>query len=144
MAKEYRWKTTIAGKACTVFCVPENGRYVLYVNDDYLATVYRKAFQNMAGGIDEKIEIFGQECRFVVWDEQVDLAVDGKFLTKGTDYAEAVKKQKNMRRIVAMIELASVPVLTAVFFLGDQNWGLLVAAVLFLIHGIVQLRRIRG
>lgn len=91
MAKEYVWDV----QSHRVCCVTANNKYQIFVDDEFLTTVYRKSFRVMMhDGLEEKISVCGKECLFLVWDETPDLVVDGVLLRQGIDYASAKEKRE--------------------------------------------------
>ena len=98
MAKEYRWNVTVDGVAHTVQCQPAGNRYLIWVDDEELTVVYRRSYKKMRYGLEERLEICGKQCLFIVWDERADLVVDG-ILSSGKDYQQ--EKSRRIRMFMA-------------------------------------------
>jgi hypothetical protein len=95
MAKEYFWDVTIDGEPHQLYCSFTGNKYVLYVDDDHIANVYRKSVATMWHGMEEPVTICGKECLFLVWDEKPDFVIDGRLIGKNIDYEKALKKKNN-------------------------------------------------
>lgn len=147
MAKEYEWNTQINGESYKIQCMISNNRYILFVNDDNVATFYRKMFRN---SVDKPLTIGGQQCRFVVWDEVPDLVVDGKLLTRDCDY-QPTRQKRGKVSLICGIVMAVIGVLAILAYLillaGGEDvsqWRFtVIAAVLLLISGIWEIRENR-
>lgn len=108
MTKEYNWSTTVDGVPHAILCQVMNNKYVLWADDKFQKTVYRKSFQAARGGLDETLELWGKTCHFVVWlSEKVEFFVDGKSLNTqeycenapDISYEESVSRhERTMRR----------------------------------------------
>ncbi len=113
MKKEHQWNITVDGQTYCLTCILQGNRYVLYCGDDHVANVYHSV------GTDSEapVMVAGKECLFVVWDERPDLVVDGMFLDRKTDYAEALKsRQKAYRLMYRIIFWGGVVVLALTAF----------------------------
>lgn len=147
MAQEYVWNAEINGISYKVECVISNNRYILFVNDDNVATFYRKMFRN---SVDKPLQIGGQQCRFVVWNELPDLVVDGKLLTRNCDY-QPTKRQRGKVSFMCGIGMTVIAVLAILAYViltlaGEDmsQWRFtVIAAVLLLISGIWDIRASR-
>lgn len=147
MAKEYEWNAEIDGESYKIQCVISNNRYILYVNDDNVATFYRKMFRN---SIDKPLNIGTQQCRFVVWDEVPDLVVNGRLLTRDCDYQPTRNKRSKVFLIggIAMTVIGALAILAyLVLLIGGEDvsqWRFtVVTAALFMISGTWNIRASR-
>lgn len=140
MAKEYKWRTHIDGKLYKIECVLSNNRYILYANGEQMATVYRKLFQDLRGGVIETVTVGGKPCRFVVWDAQPDLEVDGKLLRAGCGYEEGFRRFRKTLKIMAITYFCFAGVWAVLSVLRSVHFGGLVFAALLALIGVVQLR----
>ena len=140
MAKEYLWHAVIGGTEHQIRCVISNNRFIIYDNEEYVTAVYRKLFQNLRGGVIENVTIAGKPCRFVVWDAQPDLEVDGKLLRAGCSFEEGFRSYRNTLKVMAIVYFCFAAVWTVLSLIHPARpRGLNFAAMLVLI-GIVQLR----
>lgn len=64
--KEYCWTLEKDGETHTISCQTNGTRYILWADDDHIKTIYRKAFQNPPGSMDETLGLFGTTCHLVV------------------------------------------------------------------------------
>lgn len=158
MIKEHSWSATVDGVPHTILCQVMNNKYVLWVDDKFEKTVYRKSFQAAREGLDETLELWGKTCHFVVWpSEKVEFFVDGKSLNTQEDYENALdtsyeasisRHERNMRRCwwmtVLLIALACILYLAMVLQGKDMSrWnGTIVAALVIL--GIYLVSIVRG
>ncbi|OUN24217.1 hypothetical protein [Pseudoflavonifractor sp. An85] len=91
MIKEYSWSVTVDGGPHEILCQVMNNKYVLWVDDKFEKTIYRKSFQLARGGLDETLELWGKTCHFVVWpSEKVEFFVDGRSLNVQEDDENAL------------------------------------------------------
>ena len=157
MTKEHNWNTTVDGVSHAILCQVMNNKYVLWVDDKFEKTVYRKNFQAARGGLDETLELWGKTCHFVVWpNEKVEFFVDGKSLNTQEDYEhapdmsyeEAISRhERTMRRcswvMVLLIALACILYLVVVFQGGDvSRWnGTMVVVLVILVLNLVGIVR---
>lgn len=160
MTKEYNWSTTVDGVPHAILCQVMNNKYVLWADDKFQKTVYRRSFQAARGGLDETLELWGKTCHFVVWpSEKVEFFVDGKSLNTQEDcenaldisYEESVSRhERTMRRslwaVVLLIALACIFYLVMMLQGKDMsgwNGTMVVALVILAINlvGIVRGRR---
>lgn len=76
------WNCLIGEQEVTISCgtVWNSTSYYLYVNNDFLEEIPRKTFQDMCGGIDHEIEVYGEKLRFLVRSEVFSLIQDHKIL----------------------------------------------------------------
>lgn len=138
---EFKWSTRIAGKHCVVCCKVEGSYYTLYANDERVGSFQRKMGQNRDGGIDEPITIWGEECRFVVWNEQPDVVVRGRLLGEKTEYLlekQARERSFFMTGIVMMIIGAVIAVVYMILTYaapGKDYSGMLLGTVLLVAYG---------
>lgn len=157
MMKEYNWNTVVDGVPHTIVCQVLNSQYVLWIDDKFEKTVWRKMFQDIRGGLDETLELWGKTCHFVVWPgEKVEFFVDEKSLntqedhgyTSGMSYEEARSHhERNIRRgswaIVLLMGFVCILYLTMVLQGEDMsrwNGTLVTVLVVFVIYLISAVR----
>ena len=157
MTKEHNWSATVDGVAHVILCQVMNNKYVLWVDDKFEKTVYRKSFQATRGGLDETLELWGKTCHFVVWpSEKLEFFVDGKSLNTQEGYENALdmsyeesisRHARNMRRcswvMVLLMALACILYLVVVFQGGDvSRWnGTMVVVLVILVLNLVGIVR---
>lgn len=140
MAKEYKWQARIDGELYQIECVLSNNRYILYANGEQVAAVYRKLFQDPRGGIIEKVGIAGKDCRFVVWEAQPDLEVDGNLLGAGCTYEEGFQRFRNFLKIRAIVYFCLAAGWAVLSLIPPVNVKGLLFTALLLPIGFMQLR----
>lgn len=151
MAKEYRWNVTVDGVAHTVQCQPAGNRYLIWVDDEELTVVYRRSYKKMRYGLEERLEICGKQCLFIVWDERADLVVDG-ILSSGKDYQQ--EKSRRIKRFVSFawsLFAAGAVLLVAVVVFFCLGWvttanrakyvTYAIAAVWLMVNSLLQQKR---
>lgn len=157
MTKEYNWNVTVNGVPHTILCQVMNNKYVLWIDDKFEKTVYRKSFQAARGGLDETIELWGKTCHFVVWpSENVEFFVDGKSLNTqeddenalGMSYEESISRhERNMHRcswvVVVLMALTCILYVAMVLQGGDMSrWnGTMVAVLVILVINLISIVR---
>ena len=157
MTKEHNWNTTVDGVSHAILCQVMNNKYVLWVDDKFEKTVYRKNFQAARGGLDETLELWGKTCHFVVWpSEKVEFFVDGKSLNTQEDYEHALdmsydeaisRYERTMRRyswgMVLIMGLTCILYLAVVLQGGDMSrWnGTMVVVLVILVLNLVGIVR---
>lgn len=114
MAKEYIWNVTVDGQGHMVRCVPTGNKYVIWVDDEELTVIYRLSNRKMVYGLEEKLEVCGKECFFIVWDERPDLVVDGQMVSGGKDYQQEKSKRSKLYIMLHWILFAMGVVLLGV------------------------------
>lgn len=113
MAKEYIWDVTIDAEDHRVSCILKGNKYVLHVDDDFLANVYRKSMA--PDDLECPVTICGKTCLFIVWDSKPDLVVDGILLSRGLDHQQALaKRNKDFRMVYRVIFWCGVALLAMV------------------------------
>ena len=75
MKKEYKWKVRVDGEDYSVRCVPFKTVFDVFVDDELAIRVPRRNEEGT--DMEEEIRIGSKVCRFVVYDGEPDLAVDG-------------------------------------------------------------------
>lgn len=75
MKKNYQWKVTVDGENHLVRCVPYKTVFDVYVDDELAIRMPRRNEEGT--DMEEEIRVGSKVCRFVVYDGQPDLAVDG-------------------------------------------------------------------
>ena len=75
MKKKLSWKVTVDGEAYTVRCVPYKTVFDVFVDDELAIRVPRRNEEGT--DMEEEIRVGSKTCRFVVYDGESDLAVDG-------------------------------------------------------------------
>ena len=97
MSNQFTWNVTINDAAHKVSCVVNGNRYEIWVDDEELTIVYRSSFRKMRRGLERQIQIDGQKCLFLVWDDRPDLVVNGILQRSGKDFMkEKQRRKKNM------------------------------------------------
>ena len=75
MKKELKWRVSVDGEPHLVHCVPYKTVFDVFVDGDLAIRMPRR---NEDGtDMEEEIRVGSKVCRFVVYDGQPDLAVDG-------------------------------------------------------------------
>lgn len=75
MKKNLNWKVTVDGEDYLVRCVPYKTVFDVFVDDELAIRVPR---ENEEGtDMEEEIRVGSKVCRFVVYNGEPDLAVDG-------------------------------------------------------------------
>lgn len=121
MAKEYAWDVTINGAPHRVTCTLPGNKYEIWVDDEDLTVVYRRSFRKMSRGLEQELQIGGEKCLFLVWDERPDLVVDGVILRNGKNFfKEKEKRKKHM-----------ITALWSLFVFGVAVLGIAVALICF-------------
>ena len=142
MAKEYKWTIEIDGKERTVICLSRNNEYAIYVDDDYLQSIYCK----QSGKVDEKIEICGKPCHLVIANGFVDLVYNGYMINKEM-YYEIFKKKERKSDIIAGFALIVLGILGVIFvcfnYVSDTEPQFIVISLFvpaaFLMSGIIKI-----
>lgn len=152
MRREFNWKVTLGGKECTVNCVISGGQYVIYAGEEHIATFEHRWGQNTNGGLDEQMEINGEKCRFVVWNDQPDLVVRGQLQGEKINYGQ----EKEARRKVHLISGIVVTVIGAITLIvtmilynanpegSDRISYAFLCGVVALMYGIYMIRKWLG
>lgn len=157
MIKEYNWSVTVDGVPHAILCQVMNNKYVVWADDKFQKTIYRKSFQAARGGLDETLELWGKTCHFVVWpSEKVEFFVDGTSLHthKGSEraldmsYEESIAHHKRtMRRCswgtVLFTALACILYLAVELQGGNMSrWnGAMVVVLVLLVMNLVHIVR---
>lgn len=147
MPKEYTWEISVDGRLSTVTCVPQGNKYRIFLGDDHITDVYRLPQKQMMYGMEAPVNIGGEKCLLVVWDEVPDLVWQGRMLSRDVEYASARERRlANMEGIYTCIAILGVVFLAglAVYaYLGQvnpdtlNNWtALLCGAVWMIGHGL--------
>lgn len=74
--REYIWKVDIDGQAHVVRCVPQKTLFDVYVDGELSSKVPRQ-MKHSDEDSEHDIRIGGKRCKFVVYDGEPDVAVDG-------------------------------------------------------------------
>ena len=138
------WDVQAEGKYYLVQCVDKGNKYDLYVDEEYLTTVWKK--QEICEDIEQDIRIGGKLCQFVAYDGVPDISVDGVLLNAEEEYLKAERKRRRYDILTGFL-MTSVGMLAIYFFLimklgGEEilgGWLALVMAVLFAAWGIYSL-----
>lgn len=151
MAKEYSWVVTADGLEHRVTCSLAGNRYQIWVDDEDLTTVYLQTGKKARYGLEQKLQIGGKTCLFVVWDQRPDLVVDGKMVQSGKDYdAEKAKRKKGMLRVswimfafgIAILCFVAVWAVLALYNGWQHNWRhyslYLIAAVWIIVDATLE------
>lgn len=157
MIKEHNWSATVDEVPHAILCQVMNNKYVLWVDDKFEKTVYRKSFQAVRGGLDKTLELWGKTCHFVVWpSEKVEFFVDGKSLHTQEDYEHALdmsyeeaisRHKRNMRRcswgMVLLMTVTCILYLVVVLQGRDiSRWnGTMVLVLVILVFNLVDIVR---
>ena len=75
MKKKLQWKVTVDGEKHIVRCVPYKTVFDVYVDEELAIRVPRRNEEGT--DMEEDIRVGSKVCRFVVYDGEPDLAVDG-------------------------------------------------------------------
>ena len=75
MKKKLSWKVVVDGEAYTLRCVPYKTVFDVFVDDELAIRVPRRSEEGT--DMEEDIRVGSKVCRFVVYDGEPDLAVDG-------------------------------------------------------------------
>ena len=119
MGKEWHWGIELEGRPCEITCVEENNKYLLYLGDDYVKSIYRKFLVSEVNAVDEAVQIGGKTFRFVVWDGEPDLVLGGVFLRSGREYP-AQRRKRSLLWLVCgwvLIVISALAILSFVMLL---------------------------
>ena len=96
MKKELKWRVSVDGETHLVHCVPYKTVFDVFVDGDLAIRMPRR---NEDGtDMEEEIRVGSKVCRFVVYDGEPDLAVDG--ILQG---AERDMQRKELRNRLLLI-----------------------------------------
>lgn len=138
MKKEYKWKVNVDGESYLVRCETFKTVFDVYVDDDLAIRVPRRNEEGT--DMEEDVRIGSKVCRFVVYDGEPDLAVDG--VLQG---AERELRRRDMRYRLLMVfgGLAAAAMSSFAAFLwfvyeaaGDPIFGGYVTLVFIAIFGL--------
>ena len=103
MSKEYTWKLPVGENEKEITCEMDGNKYFIYVGDAFITTFYKTS----TGDVDEPITLCGIPCRFVAFNENPDLLVEGNdiLLGSGKSYSEQKASRKKANRIFALAEI---------------------------------------
>lgn len=139
--KNLFWDVPVNGRYYRVQCVDNGSKFDLYVDEEYLTTVWKK--HEIQEDLEQDIRISGKVCQFVVYDGEPDISVDGILLHAEEEYLHTMRKNRRydiltgiLMTIVGILAIFSFIVLK----LGGEDimggWLALVMAVGFTAWGI--------
>ena len=96
MKKEYSWKLAVDGETHVVRCVPYKTVFDVFVDDELAIRVPRRNEEGT--DMEEDVRVGSKVCRFVVYDGEPDLAVDGLLMG-----AERELRRRDLRYRLLMI-----------------------------------------
>ena len=96
MKKNYEWKVTVDGEDYLVRCVPYKTVFDVYVDEELAIRVPRRNEEGT--DMEEDVKVGSKVCRFVVYDGEPDLAVDGILMG-----VEADMRRKEIRNRLLLV-----------------------------------------
>lgn len=138
------WNVQANGRYYLVQCVDKGNKYDLYIDEEYLTTVWKK--QEIREDLEQDIRVGGMQCQFVVYDGEPDISVDGVLLHAQEEYLRAERRSRRYD-ILTGILMTTVGILAILSFAalkrgGEEimgGWLALVMAVLFTAWGVYNL-----
>lgn len=144
--KNLVWDVPVEGTYYVVQCVDKGNKYDLYLDEEYLTTVWKK--HEILEDIEQDIRIGGKVCQFVVYDGEPDISVDGVLLYAEEEYLYTMRKNRRYDIFTGFL-MSIVGILAILSFIvlkrgGEEimgGWFALVMAVAFTAWGIWNLFR---
>ena len=96
MKKELKWRVEVDGETHIVHCVPYKTVFDVFVDGDLAIRVPRRNEEGT--DMEEDVRVGSKVCRFVVYDGEPDLAVDGVLMG-----AERELRRRDLRYRLLMI-----------------------------------------
>ena len=138
MKKKLNWKVTVDGEKHIVRCVPYKTVFDVFVDDELAIRVPRRNEEGT--DMEEDVRIGSKVCRFVVYDGEPDLAVDG--ILQGME-RELQRRDLRYRLLMIFGGLAAAAMSAFAAFLwfvyeaaGDPIFGGYVTLVFIAIFGL--------
>ena len=116
MRKNNEWYPEINGVEKHVVCDidPKENTYTITVDDELITSGDMKKSKKLSReGMEVPFEVDGVECRFIIWNNLPDLAVDGILLSCDKDYKE-IRRQLAINMLSQCLSSALVGIVVLI------------------------------